>query len=114
MTRTVIPVLAIGTFKPARVGLIEGKAELLLGVDIIRELDITLGFGCDQSRVRLCELEMMTYNEKHHWVLPLVPTACAYNRMGKCCGKLRKSQISSLKVQGDCGAPFGSSESNEK
>ena len=67
-----------------------GKTELLLGLDIIRKLDITVDFGSDHFRVRQCELEMMTYNEKHHRVFPLVPTACAYAKLNGYCGQMQK------------------------
>ena len=55
--------------------------ELLLCLDIRRKLDIAVVFGSDQFRVGQGESEMMTYNEKHHWVIPLVPTACAYAKL---------------------------------
>ena len=47
------------------------------------------------------ELEMMTFNEKHHWVSTLVPTACAYKKLDGYCGKLQKSQMEALQAQGD-------------
>ena len=113
-TSTVIPICVLGTFKPARVRLIEGEKELLLCLDIIRKLDITVEFGRNQFTVGMGELEMMTYNEKHHFVFPLVPTDCSYDKLGKYFEKLQKSQISAMREQGDFGRPFGSSESNEK
>ena len=39
------------SFRPARVRLIGGTTELLLGLDIIRILDITVVFGSDHLRV---------------------------------------------------------------
>ena len=51
-------------------------------MDIVRELDISVVFGGDHFRVGQGELGMRTYNEKHHWVFPLAPTACAYTKMG--------------------------------
>ena len=62
----VLPIWTTYSFKPAGVRLIEGKTELLLGLDIVSELDITVVFGSDRFRVGQGELYMMTYNEKHH------------------------------------------------
>ena len=67
--------------------LIDGMTELLLCLDIIGELDITVVFGSDHFRVGQGELEMMTYNGKHHWVFPLVPTAGAYAKLNDYFGK---------------------------
>ena len=46
---------------------------------------------------------MMTFNEKHHWVFPLVPTDCDYAKTGEYFGKLQKSEIEAHQVQGDFG-----------
>ena len=100
---TVIPICVLDTFKPVSARLIEGETELLLGLDIIRELDITVEFGSDHFRIGQVELEMMTYNGKHHWVFPLLPTDCAYAALGEYFGKLQKSQISALQAHGDFG-----------
>ena len=43
-----IPVWADWSFKPARVRLICGKAELLLRMRIIKKLDLTVNFGGNQ------------------------------------------------------------------
>ena len=53
-----IPIWANGAFKPARVGLIHGKAALLLGMDIIRKLDITVRFGGDRFMVGQSEWKL--------------------------------------------------------
>ena len=42
---TVIPIWAQGNFKPLRVMVICGKAELLLGMGITRKLDIAVRSG---------------------------------------------------------------------
>ena len=71
--------------------LIEGMTELLLLLDIIRKLDITVVFGSDHFRVGQCEVEMMmTYNERHHWVFPIVPTTCAYDKLNDYFRKMQK------------------------
>ena len=80
----VLPIWTMDSFRPAWVRSIEGKTELLLGLDIVKELDITVVFGSDHFMVGQGELEMVTYNEKHHWVFPLVPTACAYTKLNDC------------------------------
>ena len=49
------------------------------------------------------ELKMMTYNEQHPWVFPLVPTACARAKLYEYFGQMRKSQILVLRAQGDFG-----------
>ena len=104
---TAIPIWVLDTFKPVRARLIVGETELLPRMDIIRKIDITVEFGCDHFRVGQGELGMMTYNEKHLLVFPLVPTACAYAKLGEYFGKLRKSEISALRRQGDFGDHLG-------
>ena len=84
MKSTVLPIWMTDSFRPVRARLVEGMKELLLGLDIIRKLDISVVFGRDHFRVGQGELEMMTYIEKHHWVFPLVPTACAYTKLNDC------------------------------
>ena len=85
---TVLPIWVADSFKPVRVRLIEGKTELLPGTDIVRKLDIRVEFGSKRFIVGRGELEMMTFNEKYHWVFHPAPTACAYANMdgyfGKC------------------------------
>ena len=46
---------------------------------------------------------MMTFNEKHHWVFPLVPTACDYAKLNEHFGPLQNSQIEVLQSQVDFG-----------
>ena len=89
--------------------------ELLLGLDIVRELDITVVFGSDHFRVGKGELEMMTYNEKHHWVLPLVPTACDYAKLGGYFGNCKIADggpASAGRFRGSCGS--SESDQNQK
>ena len=43
----------------------------------------------------------MAFNEKHHWVFSLVPTACDYAKLSEYFGKLRGLDIEALQVQGD-------------
>ena len=93
---TVVPIWAEDSFKPAMVRLIEGKTELLSGLDIISKLDIGVEFGRRRFRVGRGELEMLTFNEKLHWVFPLVPTDCAYAKLDGYIGKLQKSEIEAL------------------
>ena len=44
---------------------------------------------------------MMTYNGKHHWVFPLVPTACAYAKLNGYFWEIKQGQIEVLQAQGD-------------
>ena len=95
--------MATGSFKPATVRLIEGKTELLPGLDIVSKLYIGVEFGRNRFRAGRGELGMMTFNEKRHWVFPLVPTDWAYAKLDGYFGKLQKSEIEALQVQGDFG-----------
>ena len=70
---TVLPIWINDAFRPARVRLVDGMAELLLCLEIIRGLDIAVVFGSNQFRVGQGESEMVTYNGKHHWVFPPSP-----------------------------------------
>ena len=83
-------------------------------MDIVRELDITVDFGSDHFRAGQGEFETMTYNEKHHWVFPLVPTDCAYAKLSEYFGKMQKSQILALQAHGGFWGSFGSSKGNKK
>ena len=77
---TALPIWKNGSFKPLRIRLITGKAELLSGMNIVKKHDIAVCFGGDRFHVGQAEWEMVTFNEKHRWVFPLVPTACAYRK----------------------------------
>ena len=48
---TVLPIWITDSFRPAGAMLIDGMAELLLGLDTIRQLDITVVFGSSHFRV---------------------------------------------------------------
>ena len=85
---TAMPIWAQGNPKSLRFRLIQGKAELLLGMDIAMELDSAVRTGGDKIKDGEGEWEMMAFNEKHHWVFPLVPTACAYAKLDGYFGKL--------------------------
>ena len=111
---TVLPIWIEDSFKPAGARWIEGKEELLSGLDIVRKLDITVVFGIGHFMVGQGELEMMTYNGERHWVFPLVPTAFEYAKLDGYFWKMQKSQIVVLKAQAHFGGSFGCAESNEK
>ena len=55
---------------------------------------------------------MMTYNEKHHWVFPLVPTDSAYAKLNDYFGGMQKGKLRFCRFGGFLG-PFGSSRSNK-
>ena len=44
---------------------------------------------------------MVTFNGKHQLVFRLVPTAFAYAKLDECFGKLQKSLMEALQLQGD-------------
>ena len=92
-----------GAFKPARDMLSRGKTELLLGMGIVKKLDLAVNFENNQFKFGQCEWEMMTFNEKHRWAFPLVPTACGYAKLNEYFGKLRDVKIEVLQLQGDFG-----------
>ena len=48
--------------------LIRGETELLSAMDIIKKMDLTVNFGINQFELGQSEWEMMTLNDKHHWV----------------------------------------------
>ena len=76
-----IPIWANGKFKPARVGLIRGKTELLTGLDITQKMDSAVNLGRNQFKVGQSEWEMVAFNGKNRWVIPLVQTACTYTKL---------------------------------
>ena len=93
---TVLPIWANGVFRSLRVRLILGKTELLLGMHIVKKLGVRVCFGSDRFNVGQGEWEMMTFSEKRHWVLPLVPTAYDYAQLGEYFGKLQEAEIEVL------------------
>ena len=103
MTSTVLPIWITDTFRPVRVRAIEGVAEILSGLDIIGEPDITVVFGRNHFRVGQGELEMMTYNEGNRWVFHLSPTDFAYDKLHGYFRKMQKGELGVLQVQGDFG-----------
>ena len=103
MKSAVLPIWITDSFRPARARLIDGMTELLLGLDIVRRLDISVVFGIDHFRVGQGELEMMTYNEKHRWVIPLAPTACAYAKLNDYFWEMQKDRIEVPQTHGDFG-----------
>ena len=103
MKSTVLPIWSTDSVRPAMVRLIDGMTELLLCLDIIRKRDASVVFGSDHFRAGQGELETMTYNEKHHWVVPLGPTACAYTKLSGYFREMQKEQIEILQVRGDFG-----------
>merc|ERR1712112_14123 len=100
---TVLPIWITDSFRPVRARLIDGVAEFLICLEIIRKLDITVVFGSNQFGAGQGESEMMTYNEKHHWVFPLVPTACAYTKLNDYFWEIKQEQIEVSQAQGDFG-----------
>ena len=50
---------------------------------------------------------MMTYNETHRRVFPLVPTACTFNKQDDYFWTMRKAQIEVSQAQGDFGDRLG-------
>ena len=58
------------------------KTELLLGMNIVKKLDIAVCFGGDRFQFGQGGVwGMMTFNRKHRRVFPLVPTACDYAKL---------------------------------
>ena len=43
----------------------------------------------------------MTFNDKHRWVFLLVPTACAYAKLGDYFRQMQTQQIEVLQTQAD-------------
>ena len=57
----------------------------------------------NQFNVGKIECEMVTFNEKSHWVFPLVPTAGDYAKLNTHFGEAQNSKIEILVAQGDFG-----------
>ena len=70
-------------------------------MDTFKKLQLAVDFGGEQFQVGQGEWEAMTFNDKHHWVFPLVPTACAYTKLGEYFRKMQKHQIEVLQTRGD-------------
>ena len=48
---TAMPIWVDGDFRPAKIRLINGETELLLGVGIVRKLRLAVDFGCERFQV---------------------------------------------------------------
>ena len=95
-----IPIWEGGAPKPASVRLIRGTTELLLWMGIVKKLDAVVNCGADQFGAGRSEWGMMTFNGKHRWVFPLVPTDCACAELNDYFGKFRGAEIEVLKSTG--------------
>ena len=82
------------------VRLIHGRTELLLGMHIVKKPGVQVDFGSDQFKFGQGGWGMMTFNEKRHLVLPLVPNACDYAKLNEYSGKLQKSEMEALQTHG--------------
>ena len=63
------------TIHPLAVRLISGGAGFLLGMLIVGELDITVGFRKRELHIGQGVWEAVTHNGKNRWAFPLAPTA---------------------------------------
>ena len=70
-------------------------------MDVIRKLQLTVDFGSERFQVGQGEWEAMTFNDKHRWVFPLVPNACAYAKLERYFRKMQAREIEVLQTQGD-------------
>ena len=75
-------------FLHVRVRLISGGDDLLLGIRIIGQLIITVGFGKREFHIGHGEWQVVTRNEKIDGY-PLVPTARGYAKLGEYFAKLK-------------------------
>ena len=98
---TALPIWARGSFKHVRIALIIGGSELLLCMHTIKKLDIAVCFGIDRFHVGQ-GWGMLTFNEKHRWVFPLVPTSCAYAKLVEYFGKIAECGNYGHATSGDC------------
>ena len=70
---------------------------------IAKKLGAQVCFGCDRIKVGQGSGEGWHLMKKHHLVFSLVPTARAYSKLDEDFGKLRKSEIGTMQIQGDFG-----------
>ena len=75
----------------------------MLGMKIVKQLDIVVCFGSDRFHVGQGEWEMMTISEKNRLVSPLVPTECAYAKLDDYFGKLQNAKITAIQMDGVLG-----------
>ena len=68
---------------PVRARLISGRTELLVGVAIAGELNITVCFCKLEFHIGNGEWEVVTCNKKNNWVSPPSPTARGYAKLGE-------------------------------
>ena len=72
---TLLPTWVGGRFRPVRLRLIAGEAELLLGMRIIRNLCITRDLRNRYFHIGKGEWQVVTYSRWNRWVFPRSPTA---------------------------------------
>ena len=98
-----VPIWAKWDFKPVSVRLIQGRTELLSGMDTIRKIDIAVLLGGGPFKVGQSEWGTMAFNGNRRSACPLFPTDCAYDKLNRYIGELRNSKIEAIQAQGDFG-----------
>ena len=68
-------------------------------MDIIKKLRLVVDFGYEKFQVGQGEWKGVTFNDKHRWVFPLAPTACAYAKLDDYFRKMQKKQIEVLQTR---------------
>ena len=66
---------------PIRVRSTQGRADLLLGMDIVSKLDVAVNYKMRKFKIRQIEWLVMICNNKHQWVLPLTPNARGFEKL---------------------------------
>ena len=62
-------------------------------MDIIKKLRLVVDFGYEKFQVGQGEWKGVTFNDKHRWVFPLVPNACAYAKLDEYFRKLQTETL---------------------
>ena len=103
MYSIVLPIWAGCQFRPVRVRLFGGDAELLLGMGIIRKLRIAVDFGDRCFGSGHGGWHVTAYNGRNRWVFPLSPTARGYTKLEEYSARMRNYDLEVLAVQSGFG-----------
>ena len=102
MRATIAPIWVGGEFIPAKGRLIGGGSALLLGMELVRKLSLTVGFGKRYFHVAQGEWHVAVRNCECRWVYPLAPTARGCAKLAAYFSKIINFEVEVSEVDAYC------------
>ena len=99
----IAPIWAASEFNPITVRLIQGDADLLSRLDIVRNSGLTIDFTEIQFQFGQIEWKVMDLDNKNRWVFPLSPESRGYAKMEEYYHGMCNRAIEVSAAMSDCG-----------